>query len=115
MTLFEALQPDSPYVFYSDDHGFCINTADVMDVLTMDKESVIYRQAAIEIGQCAQYDNDKLAIETVPSVEPQYKPVTAEDFAKTMSKCTVYKYMAWYGTALALIKEQGFVICKKTK
>lgn len=48
MTLFEALQPDSPYVFYSDDHGFCINTADVMDILTMDKESVIYRQAAID-------------------------------------------------------------------
>lgn len=37
--MFEALQPDSPYVFYSDDHGFCINTADVMDILTMDKES----------------------------------------------------------------------------
>ena len=33
MTLVEALQPESPYVFYSDDHGFCINTADVMDIL----------------------------------------------------------------------------------
>lgn len=37
MTLIEALQPESPYVFYSDDHGFCINTADVMDILN--KES----------------------------------------------------------------------------
>lgn len=76
MTLVEALQPDSPYVFYSDDHGFCINTADVMDILMMDKESgyhwipcsgdmqkddVIYRQAAIDAEKelCLHYTPTK--------------------------------------------------------
>ena len=76
MRLIDALQPDSPYVFYSDDHGFCINTADVMDILTMDKESgyhwipcsgdmqkddVIYRQAAIDAAKelCLHYTPTK--------------------------------------------------------
>ena len=27
------LDIDSPYVFYSDDHGFCINTDDVLEIL----------------------------------------------------------------------------------
>ncbi len=26
----KMLQPDSPYVFYDDQHGFCINTDDVL-------------------------------------------------------------------------------------
>ena len=46
------------------------------------------------------------------SSEPEYKLVTAEDFAKTMSENTLYQYMVWYGMELALMKEQGFVICK---
>lgn len=50
----------------------------------------------------------------LPSAQPEYKPVTAEDFAETMSKNTLYNFMAWHGEALALMKEQGFVICKKT-
>ena len=48
-----------------------------------------------------------------PSVQPEYEPVKAEDFAKTMSENTVYSFMAWYGEALELMKRQGFVICKK--
>lgn len=47
------------------------------------------------------------------SARQEYEPVTAEDFAKTMSENTLYQYMAWHGEALALMKEQGFVICKK--
>lgn len=29
----ECLQPESEYVFYDSDHGFCINTQDVLDCL----------------------------------------------------------------------------------
>lgn len=50
----------------------------------------------------------------LPSAEPEYEPVTAEDFAKTMSENTTYSFMSWHGEALELMKEQGFVICKKT-
>jgi len=53
-------------------------------------------------------------IRTLPSAQPEYEPVTAEDFARAMSETTVYSYMAWYGTALAFMERQGFVICKKT-
>lgn len=67
--MFEALQPDSPYVFYSDDHGFCINTADVMDILTMDKESVIYRQEAID---------------TLTRLEPSFRGSVLEQALKNM-------------------------------
>ena len=52
--------------------------------------------------------------EQLPSAQPEYKPVTAKDFAKTMSENTIYSFVAWHGEALALMKEQGFVICKKT-
>ena len=53
-------------------------------------------------------------IKQMPPAQPEYEPVTAEDFAKTMSVTTAYSFMAWYGTALALMERQGFVICKKT-
>lgn len=49
-----------------------------------------------------------------PSAQPEYEPVTAKDFAKTMSENTLYGFMAWYGEALELMERQGFVICKKT-
>ena len=29
----EAMSPDSPYVFDDDDHGFCINTKDALDLM----------------------------------------------------------------------------------
>ena len=29
----QFLQPESEYVFYDSDHGFCINTQDVLDCL----------------------------------------------------------------------------------
>ena len=49
-----------------------------------------------------------------PSVQPEYEPVKAEDFAKTMSANSLYGFMAWHGEALELMERQGFVICKKT-
>jgi len=49
-----------------------------------------------------------------PSAQPEYEPVKAEDFAKTMSENTIYNFMAWHGEALELMERQGFVICKKT-
>ena len=54
------------------------------------------------------------AISALPSAQPEYEPVKAEDFAKTMSENTLYSFMAWYGEALELMGRQGFVICKKT-
>jgi len=59
-------------------------------------------------------DRAEGAIFNLPPAQPEYEPVTAEDFAKTMSVTTAYSFMAWYGTALALMEGQGFVICKKT-
>ena len=49
-----------------------------------------------------------------PSAQQQYEPVTAEDFAKTMSENSLYNFVAWHQEALTLMKEHGFVICKKT-
>ena len=53
------------------------------------------------------------ALKGLPSAQPEYEPVTLEDFARTMSEITVWGFAAWQGWALALIKDQGFVICKK--
>lgn len=50
----------------------------------------------------------------LPSAEPEYKPVTAEDFAKTMSENTIYDFVTWHSEALTLMNKMGFVICKKT-
>ena len=50
----------------------------------------------------------------LPSAQLEYEPVTAEDFAKTMSENTLYNFMAWHGVALELMERHGFVICKKT-
>ena len=61
-----------------------------------------------------QWHYDRNAIKALPSAQPEYEPVTAEDFAKTMSWNTPYSVMAWHGKALTLMKEMGFVICKKT-
>lgn len=53
-------------------------------------------------------------LKNLPSAQPEYEPVTAEDFAKTMSENTLYSFMTWHGEALELMERQGFVICKKT-
>ena len=50
----------------------------------------------------------------LPSAQPEYEPVKAEDFAKTMSENTLYGFITWHGEALELMERQGFVICKKT-
>ena len=39
------------------------------------------------------------AVINQPSAQPEYEPVKAEDFAKTMSENTLYGFMAWYGEA----------------
>lgn len=56
----------------------------------------------------------KSRIEALPSAQPEYEPVKAEDFAKTMSENTLYSFLAGHGEALELMERQGFVICKKT-
>jgi hypothetical protein len=53
-------------------------------------------------------------LKALPPAQPEYEPVKAEDFARTMSKNTIYGFMAWHGEALELMEMQGFVICKKT-
>ena len=63
---------------------------------------------------CTKKCNDIKILEKLPSAKPEYEPVKAEDFAKTMSENTLYGFMAWYGEVLELMEKQGFVICKKT-
>lgn len=54
-------------------------------------------------------------IDAMPTIEqPEYKPITAEDFAKTMSENTIYDFVTWHIEALTLMNKMGFVICKKT-
>lgn len=75
----------------------------------------IYRQAVLDlINADWKYEGLEIKINNLPPAEPEYKPVTAEDFAKTMSENTLYGFMAWHGEALELMERQGFVICKKT-
>lgn len=81
----------------------------------------ISRQAAIDAVKERYYKYDRFAkieelvwsIEKLPSAQPEYEPVTAEDFAKTMSENTIYSFITWHNKALELMEGQGFVICKK--
>lgn len=73
----------------------------------------MFRNASLECVEDLMASGEMEDI-SLPSTKPEYEPVTAEDFAKTMSENTLYQYMAWHGEALALMKEHGFVICKKT-
>ena len=89
-------------------------------------DDCIRRQAAIAIADSSDYiwlsveDVKKVTDEVVkglkklPPVQPEYEPVKAEDFARTMSENTLYSFMAWHLEALELMERQGFVICKKT-
>lgn len=52
--------------------------------------------------------------EKCKSMQSKYEPVTAEDFARTMSLTSAYSYMVWYSEVLSLMERTGFVICKKT-
>lgn len=56
----------------------------------------------------------RIKIKAIPPEQPEYKPVTAEDFAKIMSENTIYSFIAWHSEALELMERHGFVICKKT-
>lgn len=88
-------------------------------------EDAISRQAAIRAycehecgkgmirGECG-CDDCGTIFDGIPSAQQQYEPVTAEDFAKTMSKYTLYSFWAWHGEAIELMEGKGFVICKKT-
>lgn len=85
-------------------------------------DDLISRRNALEdfCSTCDRWDCDIKTcakarwLRELPSVQPKYEPVTAEDFAKVMSESTIYGFMAWYGEVLALMKRMGFVICKKT-
>lgn len=81
----------------------------------------IYRQAAIDVVKNEDYymtwvDKAMLIedLKDLPSAKSEYEPVTAEDFAKTMSENTFYGFDSWFNIASRLMKELGFVICKKT-
>lgn len=86
---------------------------------------MIYRHAAINVADVTDYtglsveDVKKVTDEVVkglkrlPPAQPEYEPVKAEDFAKTMSAITLYSFMSWYNEVLEL-ERRGFVICKKT-
>ena len=101
----------------------CAAVKSLPDVPDTNDGDMISRQAAIdkftvESNQDGAYGylDTKSAVgilNDLPSVQPEYEPVTAKDFANTMSAYTVYRYTEWHGEALALMKEQGFVICKK--
>ena len=71
-------------------------------------------ETEIEDGYGFQYEKWKEHFAKMPSAQQQYEPVTAEDFAKTMSENSLYNFVAWHQEALTLMKEHGFVICKKT-
>ena len=76
-----------------------------------DKSKFVYNAPQDEqVIMCPEH----YALSTLPSAQPEYEAVKAEDFAKTMSENTLYGFMAWYGEALELMERQGFVICKKT-
>ena len=77
----------------------------------------IDRQAAIDAIERNSCNTQRAidAVKALPSAQPEYEPVKAEDFAKTMAENTFYSFMAWHGEALELMEKQGFVICKKTK
>ena len=61
-----------------------------------------------------EIDNCIATVMNMPPAQQQYEPVTAEDFAKTMSENSLYNFVAWHQEALTLMERQGFVICKKT-
>ena len=87
-------------------------------------KDLIERQAAIDAalkesnadGAYGYMDTKSIVdlLNDQPSAQPEYVPVKAEDFAKTMSENTLYGFIAWHGEALELMERQGFVICKKT-
>ena len=83
-------------------------------------DDVISRQAVLDMayaygngwepeGYCVNVED----IQALPSAQPEYKPVTAEDFAKIMSENTTYNFVAWHQEAITLMDKMGFVICKK--
>ena len=68
-----------------------------------------YSEGELNVLKAVLYE-----LTVMPSAQPEYEPVKAEDFAKTMSENTLYGFIAWHSRALELMERQGFVICKKT-
>ena len=101
----------------------CAAVKSLPDVPDTNDGDTISRQAAIDKFTVASnqdgaygYLDTKSAVgilNDLPSVQPEYEPVTAKDFANTMSAYTVYRYTEWHGEALALMKEQG--VCNMQK
>lgn len=81
-------------------------------------DDAVSREAAIDAAwntiPSDWFDILAQKLEALPSTQPEYELVKAEDFAKTMSENTLYTFMAWHCEALELMERQGFVICKKT-
>lgn len=98
-----------------------LSLQDVPDI-NVGRKDLIDRQQAIDAvkeryykyGRFAKIEELIWCIEKLPSAQPKYEPVKAEDFAKTMSENTLYGFIAWHSMALELMERQGFVICKKT-
>ena len=99
----EALQQDVP----DTNAGDTISRQAAIDALNAYENVVDTASQVFTIRGC------KKAITNLPSAQPEYEPVKAEDFAKTMSENTLYGFMAWHSEALELMERQGFVICKK--
>ncbi len=81
----------------------------------IDAETAIDKKVLLEDWTGKEYEAVLVEdIKHLPPAQPEYEPAKLEDFAKTMSANTLYRFMAWYGEALELMEKYGFVICKKT-
>lgn len=82
-------------------------------------EDAISRQEAIDVVNNVDNLDAKakggicITLMGLSSIQPEYEPVTAEDFAKTMSENTLWHFISWHNEALTLMERYGFVICKK--
>lgn len=93
----------------------CTNTGTQITLCKECCESMVNEIRRVDLNPKAAAVKDEDDTERrAPSAQPEYEPVKAEDFAKTMSENTRYNFMAWHGEALELMERQGFVICKKT-
>lgn len=83
------------------------------DAIMVVKDQRLEAIGCIPESYNAGVDASASVLEMIPSAQPEFKPVTAEEFAKTMSENSLYNFVTWHQEALTLMKEQGFIICKK--
>jgi len=130
IAILKANYPDVYYEQLREAFDMAIYALQAQDVHDINIGDMVSRQKAIDAlcskctvdkpGTCSTIqDGDRWCEEVytllnLPSTQPEYEPVKAEDFAKTMSENTFYGFMVWHSEALELMERQGFVICKKT-